>query len=205
MYFRTHHKIILIKYQKLIMHEITRNNSALYMIYISLWNPSLQFLFSLLVSSSKVQLQLAHQSSCIQQVLTSFVLHFQLNQLLSQIFVSIMVLLFFILMSREASIDSEFLKGSWGLPVSVDPSIILVTSSNTSLIFGRALGFRAKHRLAMVASLWTDLREYLPSSLGSNICRNLLGSDKYGFTHSSSFCSPLGRFRSTGLLPVISS
>ena len=92
----------------------------------------------------------------------------------------------------------------WGLPLSVD-SIIWLIMSRTSLIFGRDLDCRTRHRLATDASFLADLREYFPSSLGSKICLNFLASERCGLTHSKSFCSLVGRFRSKGRLPVMSS
>lgn len=145
------------------------------------------------------------QSSYIQQVLISFCLHFQNNVPLSLVFDSMILLLCFVLVWSGVSLDVELLRGRRGLPASADASTILFTISNTSLIFGRVLAFLTKHRLATWESLLTNRREYFPSSLGSTICRNCFASDKYGFTHANSFCSLLGRFRSIGRLPVMSS
>ena len=140
-----------------------------------------------------------------QHVLKSFGVHRRKNQPFSPVFVSTILLLFFVSLSSEVSSDARFFKGSCGLAIPDDGSTSLFTISNTSLIFGRFFGSLTKHLLAIIASFCTALREYFPSSLGSIMSRNFFRSDKCGFTHSKSFCSPLGRCRSIGRLPVMSS
>lgn len=124
---------------------------------------------------------------------------------LSLLLESIILLLCFLSVPLELSTNGLVFNGGSGFPAPVDASTIWFTISSTSLILGRDFGFLTTHRLATAASFWADFSWYCPFSLGSTISWNFFVFDRYGFIHSKSFCSLLGRFLSKGSLPVMSS
>ncbi|BAH94683.1 Os09g0533650 [Oryza sativa Japonica Group] len=67
---------------------------------------------------------------------------------------------------------------------------------------GRSLAFLRRQDSASLAMSRAALTEYSPRSLGSMIMRKLRLSGANWATHSSSFCSPCGRWRSSVRRPV---
>lgn len=88
-------------------------------------------------------------------------------------------------------------------PQSSDSSSACFKISTTFDIVGRSLAVLLRHKLAKLATLRAAARLYWFLSRGSIIILKLLLFAGNCFTHSSSFCSPVGRFLSRTRLPVM--